>query len=60
MVSKQKTLEHNLSWPSAKRPVLQRVRFQSTNLDSIDEIDSESTSGQANSLRGIDNKAVNR
>ena len=60
IVSKQKTLEHNLSWPSAKRPVLQRVRFQSTNLDSIDEIDSESTSGQANSLRGIDNKTVNR
>ena len=56
IVEKQKNLEHNLSWPSAKKPVLSRVRFQSTNLDSIDEIDSESTSGQGNSLRGIDKK----
>jgi hypothetical protein len=51
-IAKQKTLEHNLSWPSAKKPVLSRVRFQSTNLDSIDEIDSESSSGQGNSLTG--------
>ena len=58
IVSKQKTLEHNQSWPSAKKPVLSRVRFQSTNLDSIVEIDSESTSGQGNPLRGIDNKTV--